>query len=296
MDNKKLEDGLIIKLTGGNYYVIVKDNIYKCKARGLFRHQNIKPVVGDYVKIEITDEKEGYIYEVKERKSLLERPAIANLSQAFIIISYMEPKYSYNLLNKFLAIVEHYQIKPVIVVTKIDLANNIDEVKEAFKIYEDCQYEVVYTSMFSQENVEYLIDKIDNEISVLVGQSGSGKSSLLNLFNVDLNLKTNAISKALNRGKHTTRHVELFTFKNGMIADSPGFSSLTLDMLETIDLAHSYHDFKEASQYCKFNNCIHENEPGCMVKQLVEENKIPKSRYEDYLSFLNEIKERKVRY
>lgn len=290
------QDGLILKLTGGNYYVKVNDELLKCRARGLFRHQEIKPVVGDHVKVEVLAHNEGYIVEIYERNNELIRPAIANIDQALIIMSYLEPQLSYNLIDKFLAIIEFHNIKPVIIITKADLASSPDEVINSVQDYIDSGYEVLITSTKDQASVDKVKAIFKDKISVFVGQSGAGKSSLLNAIDINLNIDTNEISKALNRGKHTTRHVEIFETKYGMIADSPGFSSLSLDDLEPIDLAHSYHDFKEASPYCQFSNCLHENEPNCRVKELVVQHSIPKKRYENYLLFLKEIKERKVRY
>ena len=289
--NKK---GQILSLIGGNYYTKVADKVLKCRARGLFRHQDIKPVVGDYVMVDVLEHGEGYLLEVLERKNHLIRPAIANIDQALIITSYQEPEYSFNLINKFLAIIEFYQIKPVIVVTKADLANSIEEITEAFADYHN--YDLVITSVISKQGLSELKNLLKDKVSVLVGQSGAGKSSVLNMLDQSLEIETNAISKALNRGKHTTRHVEIYETAYGMIADSPGFSSLSLEMLGVEDLAISYHDFKEAAPYCKFANCLHQQEPGCHVKELVVANEIPKSRYDDYLLFLEEIKQRKVRY
>lgn len=290
------KEGIIVKLTGGNYYVLVGDKVLKCRARGKFRHLNIKPVVGDHVIVEELEHDTGYILDVKERKNHLIRPAIANIDQAFIVTSYKEPSFSTNLIDKFLAIIEFYEIKPIIIVTKIDLASNLEEVETAFKDYLDSDYQVIFTSAETKFNIEQVQDIMKESISVLVGQSGAGKSSLLNEIDPQFNIETNAISKALGRGKHTTRHVEIFATKYGWIADSPGFSSLDLDMLNAIDLAHSYHDFKDASLYCKFNNCLHHNEPGCEVKHRVEEKIIPQQRYHNYLLFLSEIQDRKEKY
>lgn len=295
---KKIEyqDGLVLKLIGGNYYVKTAIALLKCRARGLFRHQAVKPIVGDHVKVEVLGHQEGYIVEIYERKNELSRPAIANIDQALIIMSYAEPEISYNLLDKFLAIVEFHQIKPVIVITKADLADSFVNVSNSIKDYLDSGYQVLITSVNDKSSVEQIKVIFKDKVSVLVGQSGAGKSSLLNAIDLNLNVQTNEISRSLNRGKHTTRHVEIFETIYGMIADSPGFSSLSLDDLNALDLAHSYHDFRKASPYCQFNNCLHENEPNCCVKSLVAQQKIPVKRYENYLSFLQEIKQRKVRY
>lgn len=288
--------GKILKLTGGNYYTKVDGIILKAKARGLFRHQDIKPVVGDNVMVEVLAHNEGYIIDVLERKNSLIRPAIANIDQAIIITSYKEPNYSFNLINKFLAIIESLNIKPIIVVTKADLATDYKQVKTAFDDYYTSGYEVIITSIHQEYGLAELKELLKDKLSVFVGQSGAGKTSLLNKLDPEFNLETQAISKALNRGKHTTRHVEIYETKVGLIADSPGFSSLSLDMLDATTLATSFHDFHTASQFCKFNNCLHHHEPGCEVKKLVEDGIIPKSRYEDYLLFLKEIQERKVKY
>jgi len=295
MSNPTSKEGIILKLTGGNYYIEVDGHLLKCRARGKFRIQDIKPVVGDHVMVEVLDYQEGYILEVLERKNQLIRPAIANIDQALIITSYKEPDYSTNLIDKFLAIIEFFDIDPVIVVTKTDLGE-LEQAKKDFSDYETSGYKVIYTSIENNLGIQEVRDILEDKISVLVGQSGAGKSSLLNCIDPTYNIKTNEISKALGRGKHTTRHVEIFKTDFGWLADSPGFSSLDLDMLSALDLAHSYHDFYQASQYCKFNNCLHENEPSCQVKLEVENNTIPKARYENYLSFLQEIKDRKVRY
>jgi len=295
MANQK-KQGIILKLTGGNYYIEVDGLLLKCRARGKFRIQDIKPVVGDHVLVEVLDHQEGYILAVEERKNHLIRPAIANIDQALIITSYLEPAYSTNLIDKFLAIIEFFDIKPIIVVTKVDLAKSFDEVKEAFSDYEKSGYEMYYTSIDNDFGVDKVREILEDKISVLVGQSGAGKSSLLNCIDPTYNIKTNEISKALGRGKHTTRHVEIFKTNFGWLADSPGFSSLDLDMLSALDLAHSYHDFYEASHSCKFSNCLHENEPHCQVIKEVGEGIIPKARYENYLLFLQEIKSRKIKY
>lgn len=294
--DKDIKEGIILKLTGGNYYLEIDNKVIKARSRGLFRHQNIKPVVGDHVLVKLQNYDEGYIIEVKERKNYLVRPPVANIDQALIVMSYKEPDYSYLLLDKLLAIIEHSKIKPIIIVSKIDLAKDKDEVIKAFEIYTKANYDVVLTSIETKENLQLIKGLFKDKISVLIGQSGAGKSSLLNMIDPILDIETNEISKALNRGKHTTRHNEIYQTKYGMILDSPGFSSLELDLLSVEDLAVAYHDFAQASNYCKFRNCLHENEPGCQVKKLVAEKEIGSSRYKNYLTFLNEIKERKVRY
>lgn len=294
--SKIIKEGIILKLTGGNYYVEINDKVIKTRSRGLFRHQNIKPVVGDNVLVELLNYDEGYILEVKERKNILTRPPVANIDQALIVMSFKEPDYSYVLLDKLLAIIEFLNIKPIIIVSKTDLATHKEDVSNAFESYVKSGYSLIQTNNVNNENLDEIKSLFKDKISVLIGQSGAGKSSLLNMICPELNIETNKISMALNRGKHTTRHNEIYVTEYGMILDSPGFSSLDLDIMNMEDLAKSYHDFRQASKKCKFRNCYHENEPECYVKQLVEENKIGLSRYENYLSFLDEIKQRKVRY
>lgn len=293
---KDLREGIILKLTGGNYYLEIDNKRIKARSRGLFRHQNIKPVVGDHVLVDLQNYDEGYILEVKERKNSLVRPPVANIDQALIVMSFKEPDYSYVLLDKLLAIIEFSKIRPIIIVTKADLANNPNEVDQAFEIYTQAEYDVIKTSIETKENIEQVKALFKDKVSVLVGQSGAGKSSLLNMIVPDLNIETNEISKALNRGKHTTRHNEIYLTEFGMILDSPGFSSLELDIMNVEDLAIAYHDFEKASHHCKFRNCLHEKEPNCEVKRLVETKEIGLTRYENYLQFLQEIKDRKVRY
>lgn len=291
-----IKEGIILKLTGGNYYLNIDDKTIKARGRGLFRHQNIKPVVGDHVLVELLDYDEGYILEVKDRKNLLSRPPVANIDQALIVMSFKEPDYSYLLLDKLLAIVEFLDIEPIIIISKTDLSNNKEEVDKAFKSYLESGYQVIQTNMSSLENIDKIKSLFKNKVSVLIGQSGAGKSSILNMICPELNVETNQISKALNRGKHTTRHNEIYVTTYGMILDSPGFSSIDLDIMSIDDLSKSYQDFRKASKLCKFRNCYHVNEPGCHVKKLVSENKIGLTRYENYLIFLDEIKNRKVRY
>lgn len=291
-----IKEGKILSLRAGTYLVQAGADVYRCKARGLFRHQNISPVVGDDVKIELQAYHEGYILAVLKRKNYLNRPRIANIDLGLIITSFAEPKYSYYLIDKFLAIFEHLKIEPIICVTKTDLASAQQEFKAAFVGYQNDGYKVVYTNVEDVTSYQDLKTLLKTKVSVLVGQSGAGKSSLLNAIDPELELSTNEISTALNRGKHTTRHVEIYETALGLIADSPGFSSLDLDMMNASELAVSYHDFAKASQECKFKNCLHINEPQCKVKELVAANKISPSRYENYLLFQDEIKNRKVKY
>lgn len=282
--------GQIIKALSGFYYVKSDDQIYQCKARGKFRNDMKKPLVGDYVEFNVENINEGYILKLKDRKNFLIRPPICNIDQAFLVFSAKEPDMNTLLLDRFLMLIEHNHIKPVIVITKMDLCDK--SIYEIMKPYEHAGYDVYYVSSKENQGIDEIKMLFKDKISVFTGQSGVGKSSLLNALDIHLNIDTNEISKALGRGKHTTRHVELIEMYDGFVADTPGFSSLELNM-EPVDVAQSYHDFKELSSLCKFRGCLHDSEPHCKVKEAVENGEISKERYEHYLSFLKESKELK---
>ncbi|MEG0368264.1 MAG: ribosome small subunit-dependent GTPase A, partial [Coprobacillus sp.] len=208
--------------------------------------------------------------------------------QAILVFSAKEPDMNLLLLDRFLMLIENHKVEPIICVSKIDLVD-IEVIDQLMKPYKDAGYRVYTLSSKLDQGVEELKCIFKDRVSVITGQSGVGKSSLLNALDIQLNIDTNEISKALGRGKHTTRHVELLKMYGGYVADTPGFSSLELDM-EPLDAAHSYHDFAELSDMCKFRGCLHDSEPHCAVKSAVEDGRITKERYEHYLSFLNETK------
>ena len=286
-----MQKGQIIKAIAGVYFVESENMIYQCKARGKFRKEQFKPLVGDHCEFSVENETEGYIFKIFPRKNQLVRPAISNIDQALLVFSAKEPDMNYILLDRFLALIEYHQIKPIICVSKIDLTT---QAKDMMKPYHDAGYEIYYISSKENQGIDTIKELFKDKTTVITGQSGVGKSSLLNALNIDLNLETNEISKALGRGKHTTRHVELFKMYDGYIADTPGFSSLELTMLPT-ELAVSYHDFEELSSMCKYRGCLHDKEPYCAVKEAVENGTISKDRYEHYLMFLKEVKELKER-
>lgn len=289
-----MQKGRIIKALSGFYYVESDEKIYQCRARGKFRKNNQKPLVGDFCEFSIENEIEGYIHTIKPRKNELIRPPICNIDQALLVFSAKEPDLNLLLLDRFLVIIEHLHIQPIICISKMDLANEQD-IKEKMHSYEMAGYKVYYVSSYKENGIEDLKQLFLNKVTVITGQSGVGKSSLLNALDIHLNIDTNEISKALGRGKHTTRYVELLKMYGGYVADTPGFSSLELTMNPT-ELAQSFHDFEELSAHCKFRGCLHDSEPSCAVKQAVEEGLISKERYEHYLSFLKEtklLKERK---
>lgn len=291
--------GKIIKALSGFYYVqTAEKQIFQCRGRGVFRKNKITPLVGDEVVFQAEHEDEGYILEVKARKNELIRPPIANVDQAILVFSAVEPDFSPALLDRFLVLVEFNRIRPIICITKMDLVNEDEgeKIHQYKKDYEQAGYTVLLTSSETETGFEQLIPLLEGEISVFAGQSGVGKSSLLNVIRPDLNLKTDDISTHLGRGKHTTRHVELIKLGEGLVADTPGFSSLEFTDVEVDDLSFCFPELERASEQCKFRGCQHVQEPKCAVKTAVEDGEIPLYRYENYKLFLQEIKERKPRY
>jgi len=267
-------------------------NSHKLKARGKFRHTNESPVVGDEV---IYDEK--FITEILERKNILNRPPIANIDQTIIINSCKEPDFSFNLLDRFLLLIEHENITPVIVMTKTDLMNSIElkKLKEQMKYYEKF-YRVIYTSTVTLSGIEAFKDLFKDKINIFAGQTGAGKSSLLNVLDVSLKLKTDIISKALGRGKHTTRHSEMYEMFGGLVADTPGFSKLDFFDIKEENVPDCFVDFFELSSECKFRGCKHLDEPKCNVKKQLDEGNVLPSRYRNYKLIIEEIKDQKPMY
>jgi ribosome biogenesis GTPase / thiamine phosphate phosphatase len=293
-----MPEAKIVKALSGFYYVIYNDELIQCRGRGVFRKNKITPLVGDEVVYQAENESEGYILEVKPRKNELVRPPIANVDQAILVFSAVEPDFSTTLLDRFLVLVEFNHIQPLICISKMDLTNS-DELQAITKYADEYRlagYEVILTSSETEVGIELLNPHIENKISVFAGQSGVGKSSLLNVLRPDLELKTNDISAHLGRGKHTTRHVELIKIGNGLVADTPGFSSLEFTNIDAENLTYCFPELRKASDKCKFRGCMHVTEPKCAVKAEVENGEIPKYRYEHYLDFLQEIKDRKPRY
>jgi len=273
--------GRIIKQISNDYTVLSNNSYYICKARGKFRNLNLKPLVGDIVEF---DDKNNYILKINNRKNELVRPPISNVDQAIIVTSVKDPDFSSNLLDKLINIIEFNNIKPIICITKMDLLNNneLDEINKYINYYKSIGYEVYF-------NTE--IDKLKNifkdKITVFTGQSGAGKSTLLNRLDSNLNIKTDEISYALGRGKHTTRHTELINILGGMIADTPGFSSLDFIGMTNSDIRDNFVEFNLYRNKCKYQDCMHDKENDCYVKDKVEDNTILKSRYNNYIKFIN---------
>lgn len=287
--------GQIRKALSGFYYIEYEGITYQTRARGNFRNRNITPLVGDWVEFESTNETDGYILDVYPRENELVRPTVANIDQGVIVTSCVEPKFSTNLLDRFLVTLEEKHIEPIIYITKMDLASSdeVSAMEEIQRAYEKIGYPVI---LASQGSTKELIPFFKDELTVFMGQSGAGKSTLLNELSPELALKVGEISEALGRGKHTTRHVELIELYGGLVADTPGFSSIDFLEMTLDELPKNFPEFVEASEYCKFRECHHIKEPKCEVKHRVEQGEILQSRYDDYLQFHEEIKNRKPMY
>lgn len=276
--------GRIIKIVSNDYTVKCEDgNTYICKARGVFRNKKITPLVGDFVKI--TKEK-NLIEEIMKRKNELIRPPVSNIDIALVVTSAKEPDFSSNLLDKMIDIIEFNNIMPVICISKYDLLDNTKEMDEIITYYKKIGYKV-----FINTQIEEIKKIFKDNVTILTGQTGVGKSSLINKLEKSMDLKTGEISKALGRGKHTTRHTELFELFDGYVADTPGFSSLNFIGMNKEDIRDNFIEFNEYKDKCKYRDCMHVNEDDCEIKRRVSNNEILKSRYDNYVKFILEKRE-----
>ena len=276
--------GIIIKSLAGFYYVEADGQVYQTRARGNFRKKGQTPYVGDFVDFSAEDQSEGYILKIHERKNSLVRPPIVNIDQAVVIMSAKEPDFNANLLDRFLVLLEQKTIEPLIYISKLDLVEDRSQL-DAFKaIYEKIGYPFLYS-------LEELLPHLDKKVTVFMGQTGVGKSTLLNRIAPDLALETGQISDSLGRGRHTTRAVSFYNVNGGKIADTPGFSSLDYEVKESELLNDCFPELAEVSQGCKFRTCTHTHEPACAVKLALESGQVAQSRYDNYLQFLSEIEQ-----
>lgn len=286
--------GQIVKALSGYYYVQESDSKkrWQCRARGVFKNKNITPMVGDYVRFETSANNEGTVMEIFERKNQLLRPPIANVDQVLLVFSIDEPEFSTLLLDKFLVHIEAARIKPIICLSKLDLSESPLEEYPEIQVYSEIGYILLMTSSLNLQGLSEIRANLMGKTTVLAGQSGVGKSSLLNALDPTLQLETREISNRLGRGKHTTRHVELIELPfGGRVADTPGFSQLDFSRIEPEELGLYFIEFPAHAHACKFRGCLHDNEPSCAVKQAVQAGQIAQHRYDHYLLFLAEIKQ-----
>ena len=292
-------NGKIIKGIGGFYYVDTEKGLYECRARGIFRKNKITPLVGDRVSMSVVDEenKKGVVEEIEKRDTELVRPPIANVDKALIVFAIKNPAPNLSLLDRFIVLAEKENLEIVIVFTKVDLDADGELLEELKSIYEVSGYKVIPVSNKLKLNIDKIKEELKENTVVFAGPSGVGKSSLLNEVDKNFELKTGEVSDKIKRGKHTTRHAELLKLEcGGMVADTPGFSSLTLDDIDESELKEYFIEFDKYDE-CRFGSrCIHENEPSCAVKEAVENGDISKKRYESYIQLLNEIRSGKRRY
>jgi ribosome biogenesis GTPase len=277
-------EGFIIKNVSNDYVVKSSKGTYSCKARGKFRNMRLIPLVGDYVSF---DDSDLYILDIKKRKNFLVRPSVANVDQAIIVSSVKKPDLDTYLLDKLLTIISFNNIEPVICFTKLDLLSDVERkiIDGYIEYYQNIGYKVV-----TNEKRENFKEILKGKITVLTGQSGAGKSSLLNFLDSSLDLKTDEISLALNRGKHTTRHIESYELFGGYVVDTPGFSQVDLHEMTNLDIRDNMKEMFGCLDECKYRDCMHIKEDGCRVKELVSSGDILLSRYDNYKYFIENKK------
>lgn len=282
--------GRILKATGGFYYVLSDAVLYECRARGLFRKNGVSPLVGDWVEIEETGEEKGYVTRILDRKNSLIRPPLANLDQLFLVVSVADPQPNLLVLDKLIAIAEHKKIEPFLIVTKTDLG----EWETLAALYEKAGFQVFCTGLDQDSDLAMLRRSMEGKISAFCGNSGVGKSSLLNRIDSRLDLSTAQISQKLGRGRHTTRHVQLYPVSGGgYIADTPGFSSMDLERYEVIlkeQLQYCFREFGPHLNQCRFTGCSHTKEKGCAVLAAMKEGEIASSRHDSYCTLYETAK------
>ena len=285
--------GKIVKGISGFYYVYVAGTgIYECKAKGAFRKQKIKPLVGDNVEIAVIDEleKKGNVENIFPRKNQLIRPAVANIDMALVIFAAAKPDPNFNLLDRFLCMMEYQNIPVTICFNKKDLVSQ-ETIEQLKSIYEPAGYHVLFTSTKSGEGIEEVKSLLTGKTATVAGPSGVGKSSIINMLQDEVVMETGVISTKIERGKHTTRHSEIIpVMKDSFIMDTPGFSSMDVPGFEKEELWTCYPEFREYEPYCRFQGCSHINEPDCGVKSALEEGKISNVRYENYKLLYEELK------
>ncbi len=287
--------GRIVKLSGGNYYVFCDGQTYKCRARGKFRFEDTSPLVGDVVEFKITENLEGYLLRVLERKNVLKRPSVANVDCGIIVNSIVEPFYSTYLVDKMIVAVKMTGIEPIILFTKSDLVSDNHEIYALADYYNSINIQTLVVNNL-RDNSE--LKKIFiNKVGILIGQSGSGKSSFINSLSQEFQIDVQPISKALGRGKHTTRHTELYQISEDFfLVDAPGFSAFEFEDLSSEEVKDYFDDFQELSTKCKFRSCTHLHEPNCAVRAHAQEDKLFLGRYQNYVKYIEEINSQKRKW
>lgn len=284
-------NGIIIKGIGGFYYVEAADGIvYECKARGVFRKEKITPLAGDRVEITVESNNKNSIDKILERRNFFKRPPIANVDTLVIVSSVCDPRPNLLIIDRLTAVASYKNVEPIIVFTKDDLQS----ANEFVKIYTNAGFKTFAVSNETGEGIEKVKSIIDGGITVFTGNSGVGKSSLINRMYPDFCLETGEISKKLGRGRHTTRHVELFKVGRGYIADTPGFSSLdfeTNDLIKKDELAFCFPDFADYIGSCRVSTCAHVNDKGCSLVEAVKNGDVERTRHESYVTMYNEVKD-----
>lgn len=288
--------GKITKGIAGFYYVYVQElGLVECKAKGVFRNKKIKPLVGDWVKIDLLDkdEKLGNIIDILPRNNELIRPAVSNINQAFIVFAVKKPKPNYNLLDRFLMMMEKYGIPTIVCFNKKDLAKekDLEILKET---YLNSGHKIIFSSAEKGIGIDYIKTLLEGKTTVFAGPSGVGKSTIMNQLDSDIQMETGEVSEKIQRGKHTTRHSQLIHLHGDtFVLDTPGFSSLFVDMFEEDEIRGYFNEFSKYEESCRFQGCSHTHEPDCGVKKAVEDGKISKIRYENYVDIYKEIKEKR---
>lgn len=288
--------GRIIKGIAGFYYISAENGkIYECKAKGIFRKEKQKPLVGDFVEIEVLDEEEetGNVIRIFPRKNELIRPAVANVDQALVIFAAKEPNPNFALLDRFLVSMERQQVPVVICLNKQDLADE-QEAEEIRRIYTSCGYQILFTSASKAEGLEALKKILRGKTTTVAGPSGVGKSSLTNLLQQKVCMETGEISKKLGRGRHTTRHSQLIELEEDTyLMDTPGFTSFYVEDMEKEELRHCFPEFFSYEGQCRFQGCTHTHEPGCAVKKALEDGKLSSRRYGSYCEMYRELEDKR---
>ncbi len=284
-----IKQGLILKGIGGFYYVETSDGVFECKAKGRFRKEKITPLVGDVVTITVRDGKENTIDEISQRKNKLVRPPVANVDKLMIVISVAKPLPNTQVIDKMTLFAEKNNIEPVIVFTKTDLAS-YDEI---YDIYKTTGYSLYTFSSLDNKGLEKITEELKGCVTAFTGNSGVGKSTLINALNGNDNIKTGEISDKLGRGRHTTRQAEIFHVAEGLVIDTPGFSSIDFvddNILLSEDIQYYFKEFNEYIGQCKFTGCAHIGEKGCVICEKVQKGIISPSRHNSYVSMYNELK------